>query len=275
MAAANAVVNRGFDHMLEVIDKGRSTDEHPLPLLFVHGAWHAAWCWDEHFLDFFAARGYRAVALSLRGHGGSSGRERLRWNRIGDYVDDVAEVAAQLPKKPILVGHSMGGFVVQHYLERDGAPGAILLAPIPPNGVLRVTSYIATHHPVEFAQVNARLRLAPLVANPKIARALLFSDAVPDAQVNSYQQRLQDEGYLGFLDMLVLDLVKTHRVHQIPTLVLGAEHDKIVAQSQIQRTASTYGAEMTIFPGMGHDMMLEPGWRQVAERMDNWLSILG
>lgn len=261
--------------MLEVIDKGQSTDEHPVPLLFVHGAWHAAWCWDEHFLDFFAARGYRAVALSLRGHGGSSGRERLRRNRIRDYVDDVTEVAAQLPKRPILVGHSMGGFVVQHYLERDSAPGAILLAPIPPNGVLRVTSYIATHYPVRFAQVNARLRLAPLVANTKIARALLFSDAVSNAQVSSYQQRLQDEGYLGFLDMLVLDLVKTKEVHRIPTLVLGAEHDKIVAQSQIQRTASIYGAEMTIFPGMGHDMMLEPGWQEVAERMDKWLSTLG
>ena len=58
--------------MLEVIDKGSATDSHPVPLLFVHGTWHAAWCWDEHFLDFFADKGYRAVALSLRGHGASS-----------------------------------------------------------------------------------------------------------------------------------------------------------------------------------------------------------
>ena len=30
-------------------------------LLFVHGAWHGAWCWAEHFLDFFAAQGYAAA----------------------------------------------------------------------------------------------------------------------------------------------------------------------------------------------------------------------
>src|SRR5215813_5709991 len=57
--------------MLEVIDKGSCTEAHPVPLLFVHGGWHGAWCWDDHFLDFFADAGYRAVALSLRGHGAS------------------------------------------------------------------------------------------------------------------------------------------------------------------------------------------------------------
>jgi hypothetical protein len=36
--------------MLEVIDKGSCSHAHPVPLLFVHGGWHAAWCWD-HFLD--------------------------------------------------------------------------------------------------------------------------------------------------------------------------------------------------------------------------------
>ena len=51
--------------------KGAAGADHPVPLLFVHGAWHAAWCWDEHFLGYFADRGYRAVALSFRGHGDS------------------------------------------------------------------------------------------------------------------------------------------------------------------------------------------------------------
>jgi len=41
---------------LEVIDKGVPSSAHPTPLLFVHGACHAAWCWDEHFLDYFAGR---------------------------------------------------------------------------------------------------------------------------------------------------------------------------------------------------------------------------
>lgn len=75
--------------MLELIDKGSCSDAHPMPLLFIHGAWHAAWCWDEHFLDFFADQGFRAVAVSLRGHGASTVSKPLNSITFTDYVDDV------------------------------------------------------------------------------------------------------------------------------------------------------------------------------------------
>jgi hypothetical protein len=51
--------------MLELVDRGSCSDAHPTPLLFVHGACHAAWCWDAHFLDYFADRGFRALAAVL------------------------------------------------------------------------------------------------------------------------------------------------------------------------------------------------------------------
>jgi pimeloyl-ACP methyl ester carboxylesterase len=261
--------------MLELIEKGSSSDAHPSPLVFVHGSWHGAWCWDEHFLDFFADKGYRAVALSLRGHGASPGKERLRWTGLREYVDDFAETAAQLQTQPVLVGHSMGGFVIQKYLEHHTAARAILVASVPPTGVLRVTLRVARRYPVPFAKVNASLRLAPLVATPELVRDLFFSASTPDEQINTYQQRLQDEGYRGFLDMLALDLVKTKRVNRVPMLVLGAEDDYIVSQRQIRRTAAVYGAEAEIFPNMGHDMMLEPGWPNVAERIHSWLTSQG
>ena len=73
--------------MLEVIDKGSVSEAHPVPLLFVHGAWHAAWCWDENFLGYFADKGYRAVALSFRGHGESPSDKPLRICSVADYVD--------------------------------------------------------------------------------------------------------------------------------------------------------------------------------------------
>jgi pimeloyl-ACP methyl ester carboxylesterase len=259
--------------MLEVIDKGSVTESHPVPLLFVHGAWHGAWCWDEHFLDFFADRGYACYAPSLRGHGASPGKERLRWTRIQEYVSDVAETAAQLPTQPVLVGHSMGGFVIQKYLEHHTAAGAVLVAPVPPTGVLRATLRIARHHPVQFVKVNVSLRLAPLVATPELVRDLFFSPSTPDEQVDACAQRVQDESYRAFLDMLALDLVKTKRVNRVRMLVLGAADDTIInPQREIRRTAAVYGTEAEVFPEMGHDMMLEPRWQAVAERIDGWLT---
>ena len=262
--------------MLEVIEKGSSSASHPVPLLFVHGAWHAAWCWDEHFLDFFADRGYRAVALSLRGHGSSPAPKGLRRCSLADYVNDVAEAAARLPTQPVLVGHSMGGFLVQKYLEEHAALGAVLVTPIPPTGAWRAALYILRQHPISFVKGNLSLSLAPLVATPELARDLFFSASMPDERVKKYQQRLQDESYLAFLGMLALDLVKTKQVNRVPMLVLGAEDDTIiVSQRQIRRTAAVYGAEAEIFPDMGHDMMLEPGWQAVAERIDGWLTAHG
>ena len=54
------------------------------PVLFVHGAYTGAWCWAEHFLDWFAAAGHPAHAVSLSGHGGSRGRRVLASFSIDD-----------------------------------------------------------------------------------------------------------------------------------------------------------------------------------------------
>jgi pimeloyl-ACP methyl ester carboxylesterase len=117
--------------VLEVIEERSSNESHPAPLLFVHGSWHAARCWAEYFLDFFADRGYRAVALSLRGHGKRRVQEPMQFCSTAELVDDVDSVAASLPTRPVVIGHSMGGFVLQNCLESHEAPAGVLLAPMP------------------------------------------------------------------------------------------------------------------------------------------------
>lgn len=87
----------------------------------MHGGQHAAWCWEEHFLDFFAADGYRAIELSLSGHGTSTNSKPPQACSIADYVEDVRSVADQLPQAPVVIGHSLGGFVVQKYLDSHPA----------------------------------------------------------------------------------------------------------------------------------------------------------
>jgi pimeloyl-ACP methyl ester carboxylesterase len=226
---------------------------------------------DEFFLPYFASRGYACYAPSLRGHGGSSGRDRLRWTRLREYVDDVADTAAQLPDQPVLVGHSMGGFLVQKYLEQHTAAGAVLIASFPPTGALRAALYILRRHPIPFVQANLSLSLAPVVATPELARDLFFSASMPDEQVKKYQQRLQDESYQALLDLVALDLVKTRRVNRVPMLVVGAEDDSVVSPRQIRRTAARYDTQAEFFPDMGHGMMLETGWQAVADRIISWL----
>lgn len=254
---------------LELITHEPVVERKPTPLLFVHGAWHGAWCWNEHFLPYFAEHGYEAHALSLRGHGESESDKSLRVTRIRDYVADVAAVAADLNAPPVLVGHSMGGLVVQMYLEEHSAVGGVLLASDPVRGVLATTLRIARRHPWAFMKANATWNLFPIVATPDLAREAFFTDSMSDAQVVAYHQKMQGESYLGYLDML-FRLPKPKRV-KVPMLVLGAKEDAIFTAAEVEATATAYGTEPVMFSGMGHDMMLESGWRDVADAILVWL----
>lgn len=258
---------------LETISKLPLGVAHSTPLLFVHGAWHGAWCWDQHFLDYFARHGFATHALSLRGHGQSEGRDRLRRTRLADYVADVAHVASELPRPPVVIGHSMGGAVVQKYLETHAAPAGVLLASVPPSGALAAALRLARRHPVRFAKANLTLSLFPLVATPQLAREAFFSASLPDELVLAYAKRLRDESYLAFLDMLALNLPRPRRI-AAPMLVLGAAQDTFFHPREIDATARAYRTRAVIFPGMAHDMMLEAGWQAVAERILSWLSEL-
>lgn len=243
------------------------------PLLFVHGAWHGAWCWDQGFLEYCAERGFSAHALSLRGHGSSDGRERLRTTRISDYVDDVKTVAAKLDHTPIIIGHSMGGAIVQQYLESEAAVAGVLMASVPVSGVFASLARTHLRHPLLSLKMHFTLSVYPIVKNMDIAREMFFSKDIPREKLQRFHALLQDESYCAFLDMLILNLPKSARV-SVPMLVLGAEDDNLFRPNEVRATAAAYGTEAIMFPNMAHDMMLEPGWRAVADEILDWASCI-
>ena len=221
---------------LHVISKEPRELQHPTPLLFIHGMLHGAWCWDVHFLDYFARHGFAAHAVNLRGHGSSDGHEKLRWTRIADYVEDVVSTTRQLPRLPVLIGHSMGGFVIQKYLEHYSAAGAVLLSSPPPFGLVRTMLKIAWRRPFVFAKANLTFSLLPVIATPQLAREAFFSADFPDDPLRDYWSLMQDESYRALLDMVALDLPKRVKA-STPLLVLGAGRDNMLAASEIEATA--------------------------------------
>lgn len=260
--------------MLEVIEKGSVSEAHPAPLLFVHGAWHAAWCWDENFLSYFADKGYHAVALSFRGHGESPTDKALRACSVADYVEDVRSVAQQLPCPPVIIGHSMGGLIVQKYLERYDAPAGVLMSSIPPVGNLGNALRWIRERPWDFVKMTITGKALPYINPPQLARQRFFSRHTPEADVRKYAARLQEDSSRIGIDCLLLRLPRPKKV-TAPILVLGADEDGAHTRAEILATASAYGTEAEFFPGMGHNMMLEPGWAAVAERIDSWLGSRG
>ena len=257
--------------MLEVIEKGSGSQEHPVPLLFVHGGWHAAWCW-ERFLDFFADAGYRAVAVSLRGHGASPSPKPLHKVSIADYIDDLRSVADDLGgpvRHPVLIGHSLGGFVIQRYLEQHSAPAAVLVGSVPPQGVLTLALRVWRRRPSMTLEAWSDRTLLKFLATPALAREYLFCADTPEAVVEACRQRAGAESVRAAMTDPMVRRVRTRRV-TTPILVLGARYDGFVSVGEVRATARAYRTEPEFF-SMGHNMMLEPGWADVAEHIRRWL----
>ncbi|MEW6240805.1 MAG: alpha/beta fold hydrolase [Chloroflexota bacterium] len=256
---------------VELIHKTPNGAAKPTPLLFIHGKWHAAWCWEEYFLPYFAERGYNAHTLSLRGHGASEGR--IWGASIADYVSDVAQAAGRLDAPPVVIGHSMGGFITQKYLESHAAPAAVLLTSVPYYGLWPATFSLLMRRPLAVLKVLATLRLYPVVETPALAQYALFSSDMPREKAAAYQKRLCDESFRAYLDELGLNLARPKRV-KTPMLVIGAARDAVISRKAVNDTARAYGTKAEFFD-MAHDVMLEANWKLAADRILEWLKEKG
>ena len=260
---------------LEVISREPQMKPRSTPILFVHGMWHAAWCWEEHFMPYFAQHGYKSHALSLRGHVGSEGHERLRWTSLADYESDLVQVVNQLPSPPVLVGHSMGGMIIQKYLQSHQSPAAVLLASVSPKGLLPATLRVFRLHPLIFIKANLTLSTYPVVGTPERYRELFFSPDIPEGKLATYFARVQDESYRAYLEMILLGLSPPGPITDTPLLVLGAANDTAISPGEVEATARRHNTQAEFFPNMAHDMMLEASWQAVANRILGWLGEQG
>ncbi|MDX5445965.1 MAG: alpha/beta hydrolase [Zoogloeaceae bacterium] len=257
---------------LEVIHRAPAGNPRPLPLLFVHGAYTGAWCWDEHFLPFFAEHGYAAWAVSLSGHGRSEGHDALDSLRLQDYVDDVADTMATLPAAPVLIGHSMGGLVVQKVLERRTAPGAALLCSVPSRGLGPSMLDMMLHRPGLLLALNAIL--SGRQPEPDRIREALFHQPVDDVRLRRFVRRCQPESMRALWDMTAFDLPQPWRMHRVPMLVIGAGADRLIPPAEVEVGALALAVQATIFPDLGHAVMLERDWQRVAQHVLDWLPTL-
>ena len=228
------------------------------PVLFVPGYGHGAWVYAEHWLGHAAERGFPAFAMSLRGLGDSESDPQAR---LADYVHDVTQVAARLPKQAVLVGHGAGALVAAMAMARYPARAGVLVAPV--FGGLGTAFGALRRNPVG--------TLPGLFGGTvRLGRGQLFSRQVPTNVAQSYVARLQRVP-AGAQRQLIRRQEPEAPVGDPPVLVVGSPDDRVVATSALERVARRYGGAPLLFPGMGHDLMLDARWREPIDAILDWL----
>jgi pimeloyl-ACP methyl ester carboxylesterase len=229
-------------------------------LVFVHGMSHGAWCWEERFIPYFEDKGYNCLAINLPGHEEMGSSKAISYT-INDYVKALGAFVGKLDTPPILIGHSMGGMIVQRYLKTGKAKKASLLASVPPSGVLGPSLRTLFRYPGAIPY----LLQGNLFKAFKQYSQLFFNDN-PLAEV--YKPKLCAESFLAYLALLI---PVRHRI-DCPVLVIGGSADGLISVNEFQETAKHYQAPIEIMEGGSHDLMLDEGFEQTAAVMEGWMA---
>ena len=259
------------------------------PVVFVHGLWLHADSWTG-WVDRFRDEGYDPQAPGWPGDGATVEDTRKSPERVAGYgidavVDHYAQIIGGLGSKPIVVGHSFGGLVVQRLLGQNLAAAAVAIDPAPIKGVLRLPP--------------SALRVASIAlrnpANRKKAVSLTaqqfrygFGNQLSAAESNELYERwaIPSPGRPLFEDAFAAvsgsspAKVDTENSTRGPLLVTAGGHDHTVPATISHQTVKLYRKSSAVtdlkeFPDRGHSLTIDGGWPEIAGAVLAWLEERG
>lgn len=277
---------------MEIIyQKGhRKNDEQP-PLVFVHGSFHAAWCWAEHWLPFFSRHGFDCYALSLLAQGESDSPDGAVAGSLQSHAADVADfIHKEIQFPPVLLGHSFGGLIVQYYIANVGneklrvmenthpyLAGAVLVCSVPPSGNSGLVWRYLFSKPIAAFKVTRSLAAKAFQTSLPLCKETFFSPAMEDHLVLGYQKLMTESSRKPLFDLRKLNVslpVPPTKDSSMKILVLGANDDFIVDAEGLSETGRFYGVSPVCVERVAHDMMLDCSWQKGAEAILSWLHAL-
>jgi non-heme chloroperoxidase len=249
------------------------------PVVFVHGLWLLPSSWDR-WADVFDQAGYAPVQPGWPDdpetvEEANAHPEVFAHKTIRQVVDHYVEVVSALTKKPVMVGHSFGGLVVQIMAGRGLAAATVAIDPAPFRGVLPLPlSSLKAASPVLGNPAN-RGRAVPLTyeqfryafANAVTedeAQELYAEFAVPASGAPLFQAAASN------LNPWTEDKVDTRNPDRGPLLIISGEKDHTVpwaiSNASYKKQKRNEGiTEIVEMPNRGHALVIDSGWREVAE----------
>ncbi len=234
------------------------------PLIFIHGASCSARVWQGGFLQAFRERGHACQAIDLPGHHDRLSSEQLDRFGLADYVAAIDTLARQCAQPPVLIGHSMGGYLAQRYvLEGGRAAGLVLLAAAPPQGMARELLNFALRHPLLAFRLDLSGGRGKRDARLNRVRGMLCTEQTPQDVVASIADQLQPESARALRELSLQSLPA--RPLPIPLLIHAGGRDPLISVGATRAMAQRYGVTAHVHADMAHMLQMEPGWQGIAQ----------
>lgn len=252
-------------------------------IIFIHGLWLHRTSW-QGWMDFFSQQGYECLNPGWPGDSETVAECRANPDAIAnrgvtEIADSYAAVIATLPEPPIVIGHSFGGLLAQILLGRGVAAAGIALDPAPMKGVWQLP----------FSALKASL---PVLGNPfnlKKAKMLTFEDfcygfanALPEAEARELYDKwfipapckpLFQAAMASFAGTETK--VNTANTTRGPLLITAGTKDNIAPPILGEASAKKYNKSVVtdfhLFEGKGHSLVVDHGWKEVAQYSLDWL----
>jgi pimeloyl-ACP methyl ester carboxylesterase len=254
----------------------------PDTIVLVHGLWLTADSW-KNWIERFEARGFKVLAPAYPGMEG--GVQALRDNpqpiaeqSVEKVVDHYANIISALPSKPIIMGHSFGGTVVQVLLDRGLGAAGVVLDSAAVRGVLRLP----------FTQIRSLFHVLKNPANRHRAVPIspdtfhyVFTNTLSDAESREVYDRyaIPSPGGIVFqgaainLDSHTAAKVDFNKPDRAPLMFIAGGKDHIMPASLNRENAKRYKSGIVAFrefPERDHFTAGEKGWEEVADVALDW-----
>jgi non-heme chloroperoxidase len=253
-------------------------------IVFIHGLWIHASSWQP-WMDLFKQHGYQTLNPGWPGDSatvaGCRADPRPIANRgVTEIAGHIAKEIVSLSEAPIVIGHSFGGLIAQVLLGRGLAAGCIAIDPAPMKGVWQLP-------------LSALRASLPVLSNPfnfKKAVSLTYSqfrygfaNAVPESEaielydhwtIPAPARPLFQAATASFAGSETK--VNTGNTTRGPLLITGGEKDNIAPPVLGKASLEKYNASLVndykLFEGRGHSLIVDHGWKEVAEYSLTWLN---
>ncbi|TDU79683.1 MULTISPECIES: alpha/beta hydrolase [unclassified Streptomyces] len=261
------------------------TAQRRTPVVFIHGLWLHSSSW-EGWADTFSEAGYEPVLPEWPGVPGTVTEARRRPDdQAGVGLVEISEAHAKviraLPVRPVLVGHSVGGFIAQHLLGQGLAEAAVAICPGQIKGVKAIapaqakSTFAVLHNPgntrraVSLNREQFRYGFANAVSEQE-AEELFEEWTIPSTARPLFQLAL------GNFTPHSPTKVDTENETRGPLLLLSGRLDHTVPDLLTRSTYKQYQhshatTEYQCFEDRGHSLTVDHGWPDLAEASLSWL----